>query len=149
MSVTLVFADRQNVSSSAGRINFLNSCVPFGSKLSTYSAPTIANIHDFGLRLIVERLIQDVERVPVLPGKSPHQTILRANRRSLQQRRTNTQVWLRYQAHEVWPRIGLRRPNRCQPPLHRARPLTLPECRHRSPRPVPVCHSIWNAHQSS
>ncbi len=41
--------------SSLGRMNFAYSCVPRGSRLSTYSAPTIASANDFRLRLIVEK----------------------------------------------------------------------------------------------
>src|SRR4030065_244422 len=40
-------------SSSEGRMNFRYSCVPRGSSLRMYSAPTMANSHDFGLRLSV------------------------------------------------------------------------------------------------
>ena len=46
---------RHHAASSAGRISFAYSCVPRGSKPSTYSAPTIASAKLFKLRLIVEK----------------------------------------------------------------------------------------------
>ena len=41
--------------SSLGRMNLAYSCVPRGSRFSTYSAPTMASANDFRLRLIVEK----------------------------------------------------------------------------------------------
>ena len=41
--------------SSEGRMNLAYSCVPFGRRFKTYSAPRIANIYDFGFLFIVEK----------------------------------------------------------------------------------------------
>ena len=42
---------------SSGFINLFQSCVPIGSHLKIYSAPSIANKYDFGFLLIVEKKI--------------------------------------------------------------------------------------------
>ena len=66
ISTTSSRASRAIAASSLGRMNLAYSCVPRGNRRSTYSAPTMANRNDFGLRLMVEKNTQPPGRASVL-----------------------------------------------------------------------------------